>query len=68
MRAGESFGVSHCTEFARNDQRTFAFFWDLVGAGKADGDLGASASVLGPSAPGNPPSTSAAWQEAAYSL
>ena len=27
MRARESFGVNHCTEFARNDQRTFAFFW-----------------------------------------
>jgi len=26
MRARESFGVNHCTEFARNDQRTFAFF------------------------------------------
>ena len=32
MRARESFGVNHCTEFARNDQRIFAFFWDLVGA------------------------------------
>ena len=27
MRASVSFGVSHCTEFARSDQRTFALFW-----------------------------------------
>jgi hypothetical protein len=59
MRARESFGVSHCTEFARNDQRTFAFFWDLVGPCKADGDFGAGASLV-LRLLGNPPATSAA--------